>query len=69
MCMFHFTNTVINNPYPVTILLLFKCLLFTSAAYIQVHLKLDFFVEANNMNPDQTVPKVRIVCNTGYVRT
>ena len=27
---------------------------FTSFAYIQVHYKLDFFMEANNMNPDQT---------------
>ena len=23
-----------------------------SAAYIQVHLRLDFFIEANNMEPD-----------------
>ena len=29
-------------------------LLFTSAAYIQVHLRLDFSMEANNINPDQT---------------
>ena len=28
-----------------------------SAAYIQVHLRLDFFMEASNMNPDQTAPK------------
>ena len=27
---------------------------FMSAAYIQVHFRLDFFMEANNMNPDQT---------------
>ena len=27
------------------------------AAYIQVHFRIDFFMEANNMNPDQTVPK------------
>ena len=27
---------------------------FTSAAYIQVHFRLDFFMEENNMNPDQT---------------
>ena len=26
---------------------------FTSDAYIQVHFRLDFFMEANNMNPDQ----------------
>ena len=31
-----------------------KCLLFTSVAYIQVHFRLEFFMEANNMNPDQT---------------
>ena len=30
-------------------------LVVTSAAYIQVHFKLDFFMEANNMNPDQIV--------------
>ena len=24
---------------------------------IQVHFRLDFFMEANNMNPDQTAPK------------
>ena len=29
-------------------------LLFTSAAYIQVPLRLDFIMEANTMNPDQT---------------
>ena len=27
-----------------------------SVAYTQVNFKLDFFVEANNMNPDQTAP-------------
>ena len=27
-----------------------------SAAYIQVHFRLDFFIEANNMNFDQTAP-------------
>ena len=47
-----------------------KCrLLFTSAAYIQIHLKLDFIMEENTMNPDQTAPKVHIVCNMGYPRT
>ena len=25
-----------------------------SAVYIQVHFRLDFFMEANNMNPDQS---------------
>ena len=29
---------------------------FMSAAYIQVHFRLDSFIEANNMNPDQTAP-------------
>ena len=30
-----------------------KChLLFTSAAYIQVHFRLIFFLDANNMDPD-----------------
>ena len=27
-----------------------------SAAYIQVHFRLDIFMEANNMNTDQTAP-------------
>ena len=30
---------------------------FTSAVYIQVHLKLDFIMEASTMNPDQTALK------------
>ena len=28
-----------------------------SAAYIQVHFRLDIFMEANSMDPDQTAPK------------
>ena len=28
-----------------------------SAAYIQVHFRLDLTMEANTMNPDQTAPK------------
>ena len=33
---------------------IYKCrLLFTSAAYIQFHLSLDFIIEVNTMNPDQ----------------
>ena len=28
----------------------------TSAAYIQVHFRLDSIMEANTMNPDQTAP-------------
>ena len=27
------------------------------AALIQVHLRLNFFMEVNNMNPDQTAPE------------
>ena len=27
-----------------------------SAVYIQVHFRLDFFMEANNMDPGQTAP-------------
>ena len=40
-------------------------LLFISAAYIQVHLRQDFFMQANNLNSDQTAYKIRfhIVCN------
>ena len=33
------------------------CLLFTSAAYIKIHIRLDSFIVVNNMNPDQTAPK------------
>ena len=29
----------------------------TAKYYIQMHLRLDFFKEANNMNSDQTAPK------------
>ena len=36
------------------------CLLFAPAAYIQVHFRLDFFMEANNAIPDQTAPKVAV---------
>ena len=32
------------------------CLLIRSAAYIQVQLSLEFSMEANSMNPDQTAP-------------
>ena len=48
-------------------------LFFTSAANIQNHLKLYFFLEANYMNHDQSAPLslilVHIVCYIGYVRT
>ena len=33
------------------------CLLFMSAACIQVHFKLDSILEGNTINPDQTAPK------------
>ena len=40
-----------------------------SAAYIQVHFKLDFIMEANTMNLYQTaLIWVHIVCNIGYSR-
>ena len=35
---------------------LFSILKMSSAVYIQVRLRLDFFMEANNMSPDQTAP-------------
>ena len=47
-------------------------------AYVQVQFRLDFFMVANNMSPDQTAPleaqrssltNVHIVCNIGYLRT
>ena len=42
-----FILTLISPP----LFLFWKChMLFTSAAYIQVHFRLDFFMEANNMN-------------------
>ena len=34
-----------------------NCMLLMSVAYIQVHFRLDFFMEANNMNHDQAAPK------------
>ena len=39
-----------------------------SVAYTQVHFRLDFFMEANTMNPDQgsSLIWVHIVCNIGY---
>ena len=33
-------------------------MLFISAAFIKVHFRLDFFMEANNMNSNQTAPEV-----------
>ena len=34
-----------------------SCLLLRTAAYIRGYFRLDFIMEANNMNPDQTAPK------------
>ena len=45
------------NAYSIKIFLLWKCLLFMSAAYIQVHFRLDFTMEANSKNSDQNAPK------------
>ena len=40
----------IHNPNPTTIFCVLKILsAFTSAAYIQVHSRLEFFMEANNI--------------------
>ena len=47
----------------------------TSVAYFQVHFWLEFIMETNTMNPDQTAPKrgsliwVNIACKIGYLRT
>ena len=44
----------------------------TSAAYNQVHLRLDFFMKANNMSPDHNSPLgtwVYIIMNIGNIRT
>ena len=38
------------------------------AAYIQVHLGLDFIMEANTTNPDQS-DLGPYFCNIGYLRT
>ena len=45
------------NLYPASIFVLNMLSAFMSAAYIQVHFRGLFFMEANNMNPDQTAPK------------
>ena len=53
-----FTVKISLYHIPPTIILSRKCsLLFTSAAYIQVCFRLDFFKEANNTNPYQTAPE------------
>ena len=41
------------NLYPVDRFLVLKV---SSVAYIQVYLRLNFFMEANTMSPDQTAP-------------
>ena len=46
----------------------------TSAAYIQVHFRLDFIMEANTLNPVQTAPRsslicVHFICNIGYLKS
>ena len=46
---FYTINNLVNTYPP-----LFLCLLFKSGAYIQVHCRQHIFIEANNMNPDQT---------------
>ena len=57
------------NPYPASMLM-------TSAANMQVHVRLTFnYTEANTMNPDQTAPKgssliwVHSICIIGYQST
>ena len=63
------------RPYPANIFLSSKCGLFIiSAAYMQVHFKLDFIMKANTINHDQTAPFsslicVHIVCNLGYLNS
>ena len=53
-----FCNGLNNNLTLIyTLFFVLKMLsVFTSAAYIQVHCRLDLFMEANNMSPDQTAP-------------
>ena len=56
MNIFLVVKTVINPSTPN--IFSGKCrLLFTSAAYSQVLLRLDLIMEANNMKPDQSTPK------------
>ena len=48
---------------------------FMAAAYIQVHFKQEFFMEAKTMNPDQTAPKGEVssgpilFCSIGFLRS
>ena len=65
------------NPYPATIFVLKILTALTPAEDIQLLLRQDLFMEANNMNPDQTAPKgaalsgsiIHIDCNIRYLRT
>ena len=47
-----------NNGKPLStqIFLIIKMSVFMSAAYIQVHFRLDLIIEASALNPDQTTP-------------
>ena len=48
---------ILINPYPANIFSSWKCcLLFTYAAYIELHFRLDFIMKANTMSPDQIAP-------------
>ena len=65
------SSTSDSNSYHATFVFLLKCiLLFTSSA----HQTSFFFMEANNMNPNQTAPSgssliwAHIVCSIGYLR-
>ena len=44
------------NPYPANVFVLKMSSVVMSAAYIQVHFRLDSIMESNIMNPDQTAP-------------
>ena len=50
------------NPYPPLFFVLKIMSAVTSAAYIQEHFRQDFFMEANNMNPDQTAMNLGLYC-------
>ena len=60
------------NTYPTTIICpqnfvcFYICCIFSSALQTKF-----FFMEANNMNPDQTAPlgSIHIVCNIGFLGT
>ena len=43
------------NPYP-AIFFVLNVSAFMSAAYFQVHFRLNFIMEANTMNPDKIAP-------------